>query len=174
MIQQLPGDAQCVAQAGPLMEPRRKLAVAHALQRYCNARNAACIDVLSELFAEHVSFDSQRFTAPVVGRAAVVAHLTLGWQYLRALADPLDGGSYRVREVSLSEAADVPCGVLYRKGRDEHLCVVEPDEEGRIERVRLLYFPDPALNRPLWLGIQPAGVMRRRHGSRDALAQLQD
>jgi hypothetical protein len=152
-----PATAVCFP-IGAMMMPARKLAVANALRRYCDARNAACTEALEPLLAQTVIFDSQRFEQPVMGRAAVLAYLATGWRYLRSLQDPLDGGSYRVREVSLAEAADVPCGVLFRAGRDEHLCIVEPDEGGLIERIRLVYFPDPAQTRPLWLGMRPAGV----------------
>lgn len=147
------------------MERSRKAAVANLLQRYCDARNAACLDELPDLIGMCPAFDSQRFDQPIEGREAVLAHLEMGWRYLRSLQDPLDGGAYRLREVSIPEAADVPCGVLHRHGHDEHLCIVEPDLHGRIGRIRLLYFPDPALTRKLWLGIQPAW-------SQDARAKL--
>jgi len=150
---------------GPPMERARKVAVASLLQRYCDARNAACLDELPDLLGMCPVFDSQRFNLPIEGREAVLAHLEMGWRYLRSLQDPLAGGSYRVREVSIAEAADAPCGVLHRRDRDEHLCIVEPDLDGRIGRIRLLYFPDPAITRKLWLGIQPAW-------GRDARAKL--
>lgn len=124
---------------GPMMAVGRKLLVARVVREYCNARNGARVDALEQLLGAVVMFDSQHFREPIVGRDAVLAHLRAGWQYMRAAADPLEWGSYTVREVSLPEAVDVPCGVLCGNRRDEHLCIIDPDAEGRIERLHLMY-----------------------------------
>lgn len=119
------------------MPTASKLQVAALLAEYCLARDCANVDALDALLGDYPVFDSQKFREPLCGREVVLSHLRLEWEYMRSAQHPHYFGRYRLCQVAWGLVVDVPCAVLYRGSRADHVCFVEPDAMGRVQSICL-------------------------------------